>query len=157
MAMATPGVDSVVQFPGLNAVHFVNTSNAGLMFIGITPSHERDISAAEIAGEAVGLVKTGENAECCKARFLGTGEHRDFRAENVAHLGDEGRAIQRAAGRSGRQHIKLLDPHEVAEDAKPLQRGHRLFQPVFRQEAGDGDLASQAAQRFLVEHRHRRA
>ncbi len=51
MAMATPGVDSVVQFPGLNAIHFVNTSNAGLMFVGITPQHQRDISAAEIAGE----------------------------------------------------------------------------------------------------------
>lgn len=51
MAMATPGVESVVQFPGLNAIHFVNTSNAGMMFVGITPSHERDISAAEIAGE----------------------------------------------------------------------------------------------------------
>ncbi|HWS25907.1 MAG TPA: multidrug efflux RND transporter permease subunit [Xanthomonadales bacterium] len=51
MAMATPGVESVVQFPGLNAIHFVNTSNAGLMFVGITPQHERDISAAEIAGE----------------------------------------------------------------------------------------------------------
>jgi multidrug efflux pump len=51
MAMATPGVESVVQFPGLNAIHFVNTSNAGLMFVGITPQSERDISAAEIAGE----------------------------------------------------------------------------------------------------------
>ncbi len=50
MALATPGVESVVQFPGLNAVHFVNTSNAGLMFVGITPQNERDISAAEIAG-----------------------------------------------------------------------------------------------------------
>jgi hydrophobe/amphiphile efflux-1 (HAE1) family protein len=51
MAMATPGVESVVQFPGLNAVHFVNTSNAGLMFVGITPQDQRDVSAAEIAGE----------------------------------------------------------------------------------------------------------
>jgi multidrug efflux pump len=50
MAMATPGVDSVVQFPGLNAVHFVNTSNAGLMFVGITPQDQRDLSAADIAG-----------------------------------------------------------------------------------------------------------
>lgn len=50
MALATPGVESVVQFPGLNAVHFVNTSNAGLMFVGITPSDQREVSAAEIAG-----------------------------------------------------------------------------------------------------------
>ena len=50
MALATPGVENVVQFPGLNAVHFVNTSNAGLMFVGITPPDERSISAPEIAG-----------------------------------------------------------------------------------------------------------
>jgi len=50
MAMATPGVESVVQFPGLNGVHFVNTPNAGLMFVGIKPQLERTESAAEIAG-----------------------------------------------------------------------------------------------------------
>ena len=50
MALATPGVENVVQFPGLNAVHFVNTSNAGLMFVGISPQNERDVSAPEIAG-----------------------------------------------------------------------------------------------------------
>ncbi len=50
MALETPGVASTVQFPGLNAVHFVNTPNAGLMFVGIKPQLERDVSAAEIAG-----------------------------------------------------------------------------------------------------------
>ncbi len=34
IALAVPGVKNVVQFPGLNAVHFVATPNAGLMFIG---------------------------------------------------------------------------------------------------------------------------
>ncbi|GMU42848.1 MAG: efflux RND transporter permease subunit [Xanthomonadales bacterium] len=58
MALATPGVEDVVQFPGLNAVHFVNTSNAGLMFVGITPQHEREISAAEIAGMLNGKFST---------------------------------------------------------------------------------------------------
>ncbi len=37
IALATPGVESVVQFPGLNAVHFVNTPNVGVMFIGLEP------------------------------------------------------------------------------------------------------------------------
>ncbi len=32
-----PGVASVVALPGLNAVHFINTPNAGVAFIGITP------------------------------------------------------------------------------------------------------------------------
>ena len=48
MALATPGVADVVQFPGLNGAHFVNTSNTGLMFVGLKPQHERDITAIEI-------------------------------------------------------------------------------------------------------------
>lgn len=58
MALATPGVESAVQFPGLNGIHFVATSNAGVMFIGITPSDTRDISAAEIAGMLNGKFST---------------------------------------------------------------------------------------------------
>jgi hydrophobe/amphiphile efflux-1 (HAE1) family protein len=58
MALATPGVESAVQFPGLNAIHFVNTSNAGLMFVGISPPGEREISAAEIAGMLNGKFST---------------------------------------------------------------------------------------------------
>jgi multidrug efflux pump len=49
IARATPGVESAVQFPGLNAIHFVNTPNIGTMFVGITPQAERDIEAADIA------------------------------------------------------------------------------------------------------------
>ncbi|MGQ0800284.1 MAG: efflux RND transporter permease subunit [Pseudomarimonas sp.] len=49
IAMATPGVASAVQFPGLNAIHFVATPNVGVMFVGITPQSERDIPASEIA------------------------------------------------------------------------------------------------------------
>jgi multidrug efflux pump len=58
MALATEGVTSVVQLPGLNAIHFVNTSNTGLMFIGITPAEERKRSAAEIAAELNGKFGT---------------------------------------------------------------------------------------------------
>jgi len=49
IALATPGVASAVQFPGLNAIHFVATPNIGTMFVGITPQSERDIEASEIA------------------------------------------------------------------------------------------------------------
>jgi multidrug efflux pump len=49
IAMAIPGVENVVQFPGLNAVHFVGTPNVGVMFIGISPRATRDLEAAEIA------------------------------------------------------------------------------------------------------------
>lgn len=47
--MSTPGVKSVVQLPGLNAVHFINTPNVGVAFIGLEPSDQREMQAAEIA------------------------------------------------------------------------------------------------------------
>jgi len=49
LALETPGVASYVALPGLNAVHFINTPNAGVAFIGISPREERDQEAAEIA------------------------------------------------------------------------------------------------------------
>ncbi len=62
IALNTPGVRNVVQFPGLNAIHFVNTPNTGVMFVGITPAGERDVSAVEIAGSLsmqFGAIKDG--------------------------------------------------------------------------------------------------
>ena len=49
IAMDVPGVSNVVQFPGLNAVHFVATPNVGVMFAGLEPQGERDLQAGEIA------------------------------------------------------------------------------------------------------------
>ncbi|MGE0032163.1 MAG: efflux RND transporter permease subunit [Steroidobacteraceae bacterium] len=49
IAMETPGVSNVVQFPGLNAVHFVATPNTGVMFIGLEPHSHRSLEAADIA------------------------------------------------------------------------------------------------------------
>ena len=51
IALATPGVKDVVQFPGLNAVHFVGTPNVGVMFIGLDPPGDLPKPAAAIAGE----------------------------------------------------------------------------------------------------------
>jgi multidrug efflux pump len=49
IALDTPGVANVIQFPGLNAVHFVATPNAGVMFIGLEPQGRRVLAAADIA------------------------------------------------------------------------------------------------------------
>jgi hydrophobe/amphiphile efflux-1 (HAE1) family protein len=49
IALATPGVENAVQFPGLNAVHFVNTPNIGVMFIGLKPASGRELEAADIS------------------------------------------------------------------------------------------------------------
>ena len=49
IAMQVPGVENVVQFPGLNAIHFVATPNVGVMFIGLEPAGHRELAAGEIA------------------------------------------------------------------------------------------------------------
>ncbi|MGQ0429216.1 MAG: efflux RND transporter permease subunit, partial [Gammaproteobacteria bacterium] len=49
IAMEVPGVSNVVQFPGLNAVHFVATPNVGVMFAGLEPQGQRELEAGEIA------------------------------------------------------------------------------------------------------------
>jgi multidrug efflux pump len=49
IALAVPGVENVVQFPGLNAVHFVATPNAGVMFVGLEEPGARELEAGEIA------------------------------------------------------------------------------------------------------------
>ncbi len=54
LALDVPGVTSAVTFPGLNAVHFVNTPNIGTMFIGIDPAVDRDATAVELAGQLSG-------------------------------------------------------------------------------------------------------
>jgi hydrophobe/amphiphile efflux-1 (HAE1) family protein len=51
LALATPGVVDVVQFPGLNAVHFVSTPNVGVMFVGLAESSVLPKPAADIAME----------------------------------------------------------------------------------------------------------
>ena len=51
IALQTPGVANVVQFPGLNAIHFVSTPNVGVMFIGLDPPDELPKPATAIAGE----------------------------------------------------------------------------------------------------------
>ncbi|MEX0735712.1 MAG: multidrug efflux RND transporter permease subunit [Steroidobacteraceae bacterium] len=49
IAMEVPGVENVVQFPGLNAIHFVATPNVGVMFIGLEQPAKRELEAGEIA------------------------------------------------------------------------------------------------------------
>ncbi|HET9485324.1 MAG TPA: multidrug efflux RND transporter permease subunit [Xanthomonadales bacterium] len=47
-AMSVDGVESEVAFPGLNPLQFTNTPNSGVVFFGLKPFAERDLSAKEI-------------------------------------------------------------------------------------------------------------
>jgi multidrug efflux pump subunit AcrB len=92
---ATEGVANVVQFPGLNAIHFVNTPNAGVMFIGIdaagriaqarprspasstassAPSRTAWPSPAAAAGARPGQCRGRRGLSCRTAQRLGYGE-----------------------------------------------------------------------------------
>lgn len=51
ISLATPGVADVVQFPGLNPIHFVSTPNIGVMFVGLDDPGELPKPAAAIAAE----------------------------------------------------------------------------------------------------------
>jgi multidrug efflux pump len=41
LALSTEGVASAVAFPGLNAMHFNNTPNAGTIFFGLDDFRSR--------------------------------------------------------------------------------------------------------------------
>jgi multidrug efflux pump len=49
IALNTPGVEHTVEFPGLNGVHFTNTSNTATVFVKLKPFDERSTPASEIA------------------------------------------------------------------------------------------------------------
>ena len=51
IALATPGVADVVQFPGLNAAHFVSTPNVGVMFVSLKDAAELPKPASAIASD----------------------------------------------------------------------------------------------------------
>ncbi|MEM7612778.1 MAG: efflux RND transporter permease subunit, partial [Pseudomonadota bacterium] len=76
IALATPGIDNTVAFPGLNGVHFINTPNIGTMFIGIDPADERDATAAELAATlsgAYGAIEEGLGFALMPPPVLGLG------------------------------------------------------------------------------------
>jgi len=50
-ALATPGVENVVAFPGLSVNGFTNAPNAGVMFIGLDPFDQR--TTPELSGQAL--------------------------------------------------------------------------------------------------------
>lgn len=54
IALQTPGIQNAVALPGLNAVHFVATPNAAVIFMTLEPMHEREMSAAELAAVLTG-------------------------------------------------------------------------------------------------------
>jgi multidrug efflux pump len=81
IALATPGVDNAIAFPGFNALQSANTPNVGTMFIGLDPPGERQASAAEIAQQlsiAFGGIKEGIGFALMPPAVLGLGSAAGF-------------------------------------------------------------------------------
>ncbi|MDM9628522.1 multidrug efflux RND transporter permease subunit [Rhizobium sp. S152] len=53
IALATPGVDHVVALPGLSVISFTNSSNVGVVFIGLKPFEQRE--TPELQGNAIAM------------------------------------------------------------------------------------------------------
>jgi multidrug efflux pump len=62
LAMSTNGIVGAVQFPGLNALQFNNTPNAGTVFFNLESFDTRQRPATEIVGELMGKFSTIQEA-----------------------------------------------------------------------------------------------
>ncbi|MBC7793049.1 MAG: efflux RND transporter permease subunit, partial [Clostridia bacterium] len=52
IALATPGVENAIEFPGLSIAGFTNNSSAGILFVGLAPFEKRttkELSASALA------------------------------------------------------------------------------------------------------------
>jgi multidrug efflux pump len=92
IAMEVPGVENVVQFPGLNAIHFVATPNVGVMFIGLEGSKDRELEAAEIAmrvNQGYGQIQEGLAFALMPPPVLGLGSANgvEFYVQDRAAIG----------------------------------------------------------------------
>jgi multidrug efflux pump len=65
IALATPGVESAVAFPGLSINGFTNSPNAGIVFVTLDPFEQRkskELSAGALAGQLNGKFAAIEDA-----------------------------------------------------------------------------------------------
>ncbi|MFC5067082.1 efflux RND transporter permease subunit [Flaviflagellibacter deserti] len=53
ITLAQPGVDNAIAFPGLSINGFTNSSNSGIVFVGLKPFDER--KSPELSGNAIAL------------------------------------------------------------------------------------------------------
>ena len=77
IGMHTDGVAYAVAFPGLNALQFTNTPNAGTVFFGLKPFSERTRSAAEINAELnakIAKIQQGFGFSIMPPPILGLGQ-----------------------------------------------------------------------------------
>ena len=97
MALAVPGVEASVAFPGLSPNGFTASPNSGITFISLKPFEERrrhDLSAAAIQAKLMGLFGQIQEARCLvinapPVNGLSTGGGFKLYVEDRANLGQE--------------------------------------------------------------------
>src|SRR5215211_8483632 len=92
-------------------------------------------TAAEIADNAVRLIKARDHAQRGKLGLALAGDAIDLGAADALRLENESLSILGVAARRRGEHPQFVDFHAVAERAEAAQRRERLLDGVGRQQA----------------------
>ncbi len=98
--------------------------------------NEFEGAAAQVAGNAVGLVVTGDHAKSRETGFLLTGQDADPASKNGFRRIDEGSTVFRFPCRRGGEHVHFRSAGLVGERAEPSERGQSPLDAAFVHPAG---------------------
>src|SRR5262249_12889800 len=115
-----------------------------------------ETAAAEVAGEAVGSMKSGYDAESGKLGLLGAGQDGDLVGEDAFGLSDEFRTVLGVARRRRGDDLDMPCTELLHQRPEPPQRAKRALNRIGSEPTGRGDVTPEAAQYLLVEQRRRR-
>ena len=113
--------------------------------------------AAQVADQAMRGRRAGEHAEGRIASLFLAAEHPEIDAGLQADLAAELRAVLGVAGGGGGGGEDAVGLAGGQQGGEAAQRRHRRFHPLRRQAAGDRQVAAEAGENLLVEHRPHRA
>jgi hypothetical protein len=125
----------------------------------LAPFHigQLQAAAAEVAGDAVGVLEARDDAERGNARLVGAGEDGHLPAADRFHFGDEFGAVFRFARRRGGEHVDVAHAHLPRQRGEAAERALGLVHRIGGEPARFGHPRPQPREHFFVEERRRRA
>ena len=108
-------------------------------------------AAAEVAGDAVGIVDAGDDAVGGETGLVGAGQDLDLDTADAFELGDEGRAVLGLTRGGGRQHVEADRAALVGDVLEAAHRIERLGERGFGETAGLGQPLAEAGENLFVE------
>ncbi len=116
-----------------------------------------EAAAAEVAGNAVGVVDAGNNTERGEPRLFGARQHVDRHACDRFDGLDEFGTVRCFARRRRRQHMHLPDAKLTGDRLEAADRSERRGNRLRVEPPARLDAAGETAQLLFVEERRRRA